>query len=84
MNKKVLQLKEITAVEKLILLFWMDYPSILPIDTTSQFLSKELGVKRKLIQEALWTLEERGYVYYEIGYISRRVKFTQLFKELIK
>jgi DNA-binding MarR family transcriptional regulator len=84
MITNILKIKDITAIEKLILIDIAETPSIFPYKKTSADIAAATGTKQKEIKIALNTLEEKGIIETRVGYRTRTTKFSNQFLNSIK
>jgi DNA-binding MarR family transcriptional regulator len=84
MITNILKQKDITAIEKLILIDIAQTPSIFTYKKTSAEIAAATGTKQKDIKIAINTLEEKGIIETKVGYRTRSTKLTQEFLESIK
>jgi DNA-binding MarR family transcriptional regulator len=81
--KNLLSQKDLTAIEKLILIDMMLFPQMLIYNKMSAEIASSIGVKQKDVKIALNTLEEKGVIKTKIGYRTRSTQLTQEFKKII-
>ena len=84
MIENILKQKDITSIEKLILIDITLTPSILPYKKTSAEIAASTGIKQKDVKIALNTLEERGIIETKVGYRTRTTKFSKEYLDSIK
>jgi DNA-binding MarR family transcriptional regulator len=82
--EKILKQKDLTAIEKLILIDMMLFPEILTYNKTSAEIADSVGVKQKEIKIALDILQEKGIIETKVGYRTRSTKMTKEFLNSIK
>lgn len=82
--EQILKQKDLTAIEKLILIDMQLFPQILIYNKMSAEIAASIGVKQKDIKIALNTLEEKGVIKTSVGYRTRTTQLTQEFKKIIK
>jgi DNA-binding MarR family transcriptional regulator len=80
----ILNQKNLTAIEKLILIDMMLFPEILIYNKMSADIANSIGVKQKDVKIALNTLEEKGVIKTIVGYRTRSTQLTKEFKTIIK
>jgi DNA-binding MarR family transcriptional regulator len=82
--KKLLSQKDLTAIEKLILIDMKLFPEILIYNKMSAEIAASIGVKQKDVKIALNTLEEKGVIKTSVGYRTRSTELTNDFKNILK
>ena len=80
----ILKQKDLTAIEKLILIDMQLFPEILIYNKMSAEIASSIGVKQKDVKVALNTLEEKGVIKTNVGYRTRSTQLTQDFKKILK
>lgn len=84
MEKKLLKMRNITALEKLFITLVLEYEDLsLPCQLTSQEFATELGVSRKSILDAIAKLEEIDYIQCRVVAPHRTTKITDRLYNLI-
>ena len=84
MNKRLLKNKELTSLEKLIIMLVMDTERLMiPFNLTSQEIGIELGVSRKKVLDALNRLQELDYIKCKVQAPTRYTKLTDRLKTMI-
>lgn len=79
----ILKQKNLTAIEKLILIDMQLFPEILIYNKMSADIASSIGIKQKDIKIALNTLEEKGVIITKVGYRTRSTQFTNEFKKIL-
>lgn len=80
----ILKQKDLTPVEKLILIDIAEFNPILIYNKTSIEIAAATGLKQKDVKIALNTLEEKGIIETKVGYRTRSTKFSKEFKDSLK
>ena len=83
MIENILKAKDISSIEKLILIDITLTPSILPYKKTSAEIAASIGTKQKDVKIALNTLQEKGVIKTKVGYRTRSTIITKEFLESI-
>ena len=84
MMENILKQKDLSPIEKLILIDITLTPSILSYKKTSAEIAASIGIKQKDVKIALNTLEEKGIIETRVGYRSRTTTITKEFLDSIK
>ncbi len=89
MNKNILKLKDVTPIQKLILLYIEQYSIGIKLTMggcifTCTDLAKELGTTRRVMLIEFDKLIELGYIISVVADRGRLTNFTDKFKDLIK
>lgn len=82
--EQILRQKNLTAIEKLILIDMQLFPEPLIYNKMSAEIASSIGVKQKDVKLALNTLEEKGVIRTKVGYRTRSTQFTNEFKNILK
>lgn len=82
--EQILKQKDLTAIEKLILIDMQLFPQILIYNKMSAEIAASIGVKQKNVKIALNTLEEKGIIKTSVGYRTRNTKFSKEYLDSIK
>lgn len=82
--EQILKQKDLTAIEKLILIDMKLFPEILIYNKMSAEIASSIGIKQKDVKIAINTLEEKGVIKTKVGYRTRSTQFTNEFKNILK
>lgn len=82
--KNLLKRKDLTPVDKLIIIYLIDWPTIMPCNLTSQLMANELGLKRKEVLNSFDKLQEMDFITCKVEPRRRITKITPRLKQLIE
>jgi hypothetical protein len=84
MNKNLLKIKKLTALDKLFILKVLEFEHLnIPCSLTSQEFATALGVSRKSILNTIYKLEELDFIYCIVVAPTRTTILTSRLHKLI-
>jgi len=78
---KLMRDKTLNPIQKLMMILFLDWNSLIPISMTSQEIATELGLTRTQVLKNIECLVEMGFITTQVSHRNRKIYITKLFKE---